>query len=140
MTIGPVEYIIVGFPENKFTGAIAPALAKLIESNTIRILDLLFIAKDAEGDVVAFEFDELDELGALAELDGESGGLISPDDIAHAAAGLEPNSSAALLLWEDVWATEFVTAVRDAGGVLLEGGRIPHELVAAALADLPAAT
>ena len=140
MTIGPVEYIIVGFPGNKFNGEIAPALAKLIDSNTIRLLDLVFVGKDADGDVLAFEFDELDELGAFGDLEGEIGGLITPDDIAHAAAGLEPNSSAALLLWEDVWATEFAGAVRDSGGVLLEGGRIPHDLVEAAFADLPAAT
>ena len=140
MTIGPLEYIVVGFPGNKVNGASAPALAKLIESNTIRILDLLFIAKDADGDVVAVEFDELDELAAFADLDGETGGLITPEDVEHAAARLEPNSAAALLIWEDVWATEFATALRDSGGVLLEGGRIPHELVEIALADLPAAT
>jgi hypothetical protein len=140
MTIGPLEYIVVGFPGNKFNGAIAPALAKLIESNTIRILDLLFIAKDADGDVVAVEFDELDDLAAFADLDGETGGIITTEDVEHAAARLEPNSAAALLIWEDVWATEFATAVRDSGGVLLEGGRIPHELVELALADLPDAT
>jgi len=140
MTIGPLEYIVVGFPGNQFNGAIAPALAKLIESNTIRILDLLFIAKDADGDVVAVEFDELDELAAFADLDGETGGLITPEDVEHAAARLEPNSAAALLIWEDVWATEFATALRDSGGVLLEGGRIPYELVEIALADLPDAT
>ena len=140
MTIGPLEYIVVGFPDNKFNGAIAPALAKLIDSNTVRILDLLFIAKDADGNVVAIEFDELEELAAFADLDGDTGGLISPDDVAHAAEALAPNSSAALLIWEDVWATEFATALRDSGGVLLEGGRIPHELAVAAFADLPAAT
>jgi hypothetical protein len=139
MTIGPVEYITLGFPGNEFTGEVAPALAKLIDSNTIRILDLLFVAKDADGDVVVFEFDELDELGAFAELEGEVGGILAPDDIAHVAARLEPNSSAALLIWEDLWASEFADAVRDSGGVFLEGGRIPHDLVEAAFADLPAA-
>ena len=140
MTIGPVEYIIVGFPDNKFTGAIAPALAKLVESNTVRILDLLFISKDDDGNVVVFEYDELDALAAYGDLDGETGGLIAPDDIEHAAAGLDPGSSAALLIWEDVWATEFATAVRDSGGVLLEGSRIPYEIIESAFADLPAAT
>ena len=140
MAIGPLEYIVVAFPGNKFNGAIAPALAHLIDSNTIRILDLVFVAKSPDGDVVAFEFDELDELAAFADLEGETGGLISPDDIAHVAAGLEPNNSAALLIWEDTWATEFATAVRDSGGVLIEGGRIPYALVEAAFADLPAAT
>jgi hypothetical protein len=139
MTLGPVEYIVVGFPGNKFTGGIAPALAKLIDSNTIRILDLLFVGKDANGDVLAFEFDELEELADFGDLEGEMGGLITPDDVAHVAAGLEPNSSAALLIWEDVWAAEFAGAVRDSGGVLLEGGRVPHELMEAAFADLPPA-
>ena len=66
MAIGPVEYIVLGFPGNNFTGEIAPALAKLIESKTIRVLDLLFVGKDAVGDVLAIEFDELEELAAFA--------------------------------------------------------------------------
>ena len=139
MAIGPCEYIIVGFPGNQFTGEIAPALAKLIESRTIRLLDLIFIGKDAGGNVLAIEFDELDELAAFAGLEGEVGGILGPDDIEHVAASLEPNSSAALLLWEDVWATEFAVAVRKAGGVLLEGARLPYEIVEAIFADLPAA-
>ena len=139
MAIGPVEYIVVGFPGNNFTGEIAPALAKLIESKTIRLLDLLFVGKDADGNVLAIEFDELEELAAFAGLEGEVGGIISDDDIAHVADALEPNSSAALLIWEDVWATEFAVAVRDSGGVLLEGARIPYEIVEAVFADLPAA-
>ena len=139
MAIGPVEYIIVGFPGNDFTGDIAPALAKLIESNTIRLLDLLFVGKDAEGDVLVIEFDELEALAAFAGLEGEVGGIISDEDVAHVAAGLEPNSSAALLIWEDVWATEFAVAVRESGGVLLEGARIPYDIVEAVFADLPAA-
>jgi len=89
--------------------------------------------------VVAIEFDELEELGAFGELEGEVGGLITGEDVAHAAAGLEPNSSAALLIWEDLWASEFASAVRDAGGVVVEGGRVPHDLVEAAFADLPPA-
>ena len=64
MDIGPIEYIVVGFPDNKFNGEIAPELAKLIESRTVRILDLVFVAKDDVGDIVSFEFDQLDELWA----------------------------------------------------------------------------
>ena len=138
--IGPVEYVIVGFPGNNFSGGIAPALAELIETNTIRILDLIFVAKDADGETATVEFDELEALAAFGELEGEVGGLITADDIAHAAASLEPNSSAALLIWEDVWASEFASAVRESGGVLVEGARIPHDLVEAAFADLPAST
>jgi len=139
MTIGPVEYMIVAFPGNDFNGEIAPALADLIDAGTIRVLDLLFISKDAEGDIAVFEFDQLDELAAFGELDGEVGGFIGPEDIEHAAEALENNMSAALLIWEDTWAGPFVDAMRDSGGVLLEGGRIPHELVEAALSALASA-
>jgi len=139
MAIGPVEYIVLGFPGNEFNGKVAPALAKLIESNTVRLLDLLFVGKDADGNVLAIEFDELEELAEFAGIEGEVGGIISEDDIAHVAETLEPNSSAALLIWEDVWATEFAVAVRESGGVLLEGARIPYEIVEAVFADLPAA-
>ena len=139
MTIGPVEYIIVGFPGNKFTGEIAPELIALVEAGTIRILDLIFIGKDADGSVVSFEIDELDEAAGFARLPGEVGGLIGPEDIEYAAAALEPNSSAALLIWEDLWASPFAEAVRRADGVLLEGARMPHEVIAPILADLPPA-
>ena len=139
MTIGPIEYIIVGFPGNQFTGQIAPALADLIDNDTIRILDLVFISKDADGEVTAFEYDELEELAAFGDLDGEVGGLIGPDDIAYAAEGLDPNSSAALLIWEDTWAVPLVEAMRSSGGVLLEGGRIPHDLAEEAFAGLASA-
>jgi hypothetical protein len=139
MAIGPVEYILVGFPGNKFTGEIAPELIALVESGTVRVLDLIFIGKDAKGEVLAFEIDELDEIAGFGELDGEYGGLISPEDIEFAAAQLENNSSAALLIWEDLWAAPFAAAVRNSGGVLLQGARIPHELIEPAFSALPSA-
>ena len=139
MTIGPVEYIIVGFPGNNFTGQIAPELEALVESGTVRILDLIFIGKDTDGSVISFEIDELDALAGFGALDADVGGIISPEDIEYAAAALEPNSSAALLIWEDLWATPFAEAVRRSDGVLLEGARMPHELIAPILADLPPA-
>jgi uncharacterized membrane protein len=133
MTIGPVEYLVLGFPGNQFTGKIAPALADLTQSGTIRILDLVFIAKDEAGDVVAVELEEHDESEAFMALEGEIGGLLSQDDIEHAAEELEPGSSAALLIWEDRWAAPLADALRDAGGVLIEGGRVPHDLIELAL-------
>lgn len=139
MALGPVEYIIVGFPGNQFNGKIAPELISLVESGTVRILDLIFIGKDAEGDVLAFEIDELDGAMGFGQLDGEVGGLISPEDIEFAASQLEPNSSAALLIWEDVWAAPFAAAVLESGGVLLQGARIPRELIEPALTALPPA-
>ena len=127
--IGPVEYVILGFPGNKFTGQIVPELAKLIEGGVIRIIDLTFISKDAAGEVSVVEYDAIEELAAFAGLDAEIGGILTEDDIAHAALSLEPNSSAALLLWEDTWAAPFAAAVRNANGVILEGARIPHEII-----------
>lgn len=140
MTIGPVEYMIVGFPGNRFTGEIAPELAKLVEAGTVRILDLIFVGKAADGTVTTFEFDQRDELAGFAAIDGEVGGLISAEDIEYAASLLEPNSSEALLVWEDVWAAPLLEAMRRADGVVLEGARIPHELVQAAVDELASAS
>jgi Family of unknown function (DUF6325) len=139
MTTGPVEYIIVGFPGNRFNGKIGPELIALVESGTVRILDLIFISKDADGSVVIVEIDELDELAGFGGLDADVGGLISDADIEFAASQLEPDSSAGLLIWEDLWAAPFADAVRNSGGVLLQGARIPRELIEPALTALPPA-
>ena len=139
MTIGPVEYLVLGFPGNQFTGEIAPALADLTESGTIRILDLVFIAKDSDGEIVVVELEEHGDSDAFSTLQGEIGGLISQDDIEHAAEDLEPDTSAALLIWEDVWAGPLAAALQGAGGFVIEGGRIPHDLIEEALAVANAA-
>jgi hypothetical protein len=129
MAIGPVEYIIIQFPGNQFKGEIAPALADLIANKTVRIVDLVFILKDEHGNVVWDEYDagENGDGFGFAHLDGEAG-LLNEDDILTAAEVMDPNSSAALLVWEDLWAVPFAQAVRNAGGELIAGGRIPHEL------------
>jgi len=134
--IGPVEYLIVAFPGNQFNGDIAPALVDLVESGTIRVLDLVFVAKDADGNVVIVEFDEHEGLRAFAEIDGEIGGVISHEDIEHATHDLPENSSAAVLVWEDVWAIPFAEAMRNSGAVLVEAARIPHDLIEPLMTDL----
>jgi hypothetical protein len=136
MTIGPVEYLLVSFPGNQFNGEVAPELMKLVDTGTIRIVDLVFMLKDEDGNVATFEFDQHEELGMFAELEGEVGGIISVEDIEYAAESLDPNSSAALLIWEDTWATAFVEAMRNSGGVLIESARIPHDLIEASLSEL----
>ena len=138
MGVGPVEYIILGFPGSHFKSEIVPALAKLIDSRTVRIIDLIFILKDGDGNVTTFEFDQLEELAPFSTLEGEISGLINQEDVAYAADALEPNTSAALLVWEDTWATEFAEAVWNAGGVMLEGARIPAALIETASTDLAA--
>ena len=140
MSVGPIEYLVVAFPGNKFKGEIIPALAELVESNTIRILDLVFILKD-EGNVAAIELAELDpedEAAAMSDISEVDAGLLNEDDIALAAESLEPNSSAGLLVFENVWATRFAEAVRNADGQLIANERIPYDVVQAALAHAAA--
>jgi Family of unknown function (DUF6325) len=132
--LGPVDYMIVAFPGNQFRGEIAPALADLVESGTIRIIDLAFVGKSSEGDVVAFELTDLepDVREAFEKAGVEVNGLFNEDDLMAAGEELEPNSSAALLVWENVWARDVAQEIRDAGGVLLDFERLPHEVVQAA--------
>src|SRR5918995_2590734 len=132
--IGPVEYLIVAFPGNKFRGEIAPALADLVEAGTIRIMDIAFVGKDEDGTVATFELTDIDPdvREGLENLGMESSGLFSEEDLNAAAEELEPNTSAAPLVWEDVWAREVADAMRAAGGVLFDFGRLPHEVVQAA--------
>ena len=132
--IGPVEYMIVAFPGNRFRGEIAPALAKLVDAGTIRLMDVVFVGKDADGEVMAFELSELDPdvREGLERLGIHEAGLFSEDDLMAAAEELDPDTSAALLVWEDVWAREVAQAMRDAGGILFDFGRLPHEVVQAA--------
>jgi len=132
--IGPVDYLIVAFPGNRFQGEIAPALADLVDAGTIRIIDIAFVAKDEDGATAAFELTELDPevREGIENLGLEVSGLFNEEDLSAAAEELEPNSSAALLVWENVWAKGVAQAMRDAGGVVFDFGRIPHEVVEAA--------
>jgi hypothetical protein len=131
---GPVDYLIVAFPGNEFRGEIAPALAQLVDAGTIRIIDLAFVGKNAEGEVVAFELTDLaPEIREGFEKAGaEVNGLFNEDDLMAAGEELEPNSSAALLVWENVWARDVAQKIRDAGGEVLDFERLPHEVVQAA--------
>jgi hypothetical protein len=135
MSIGPVEYLIVAFPGNQFKGEIVPALAELVEAGTIRIIDLAFVLKDADGAVVAMELGDLDSdvFKAFDALSPEGLGLLNEEDLAAAGEELEPNSSAALLVWEDVWATKLRDAILNAGGEVLDLERLPYEVVQAAV-------
>lgn len=122
----PVDLVLLGFPGNQFTGDIAPALADLVSSGTVRILDLVFITKDADGNVAGVELDQLGDVAAgFDDVDGEVSGLLTDEDIDAAGEELQPNSSAALLMFENTWASKFVSAVRAANGELIAHERIP---------------
>jgi len=137
MSIGPVEYIAIAFPGNKFSGEIVPALKELQDSGTIRILDLIIITKDGAGDITAVELSEAspEEAAALAVLGIERSNLLGQEDIEDIGSALDLNSTAALMLWENVWAERFATSLRNADGILVANGRIPAALVEEAMAE-----
>ncbi|OJU85085.1 MAG: DUF1269 domain-containing family protein [Solirubrobacterales bacterium 70-9] len=128
--MGPIDYLVVEWPGQQPNGELAPLLVDLVDRGLIRILDLIFMVKDADGSV---EVLELGELPALAELAGVSTGLIDDEDLEEAASVLEPGASAGLLLYENSWAAPFAIAVRRTGGQMVASGRIPIQDILAAL-------
>jgi hypothetical protein len=133
--LGPVDWIVVEFPGSKFNGEIAPALQDLVQRGTIRVLDLLMIKKDTDGSLEAFELSDLDpsEVGELRAYEKNLAMLLSEDDVTAVAAAVEPGSSAAVLVWENLWAAPFASAVRRSGGQLVASGRIPIQALLAAI-------
>jgi hypothetical protein len=135
--LGPVDYIVVEFPSDQanFSGEMASELSALVRSGAIRVLDLLFLKKELDGSVEAFESHEFDddELGELREAETELAMLLAEEDVESIAAALEPGSIAAVLVWENIWAAPFGAAVRRSGGQLVASGRIPLQALAAAL-------
>jgi hypothetical protein len=136
--LGPVELLFVEFPGNQFTGEIIPALSELIDQGTIRVIDLVFVAKDGDGNAVGIELEDLpsesmDAFSALVEELVES--LISEEDVEDLAEALEPNSSAAIMVFEHTWAIPFRDALVNSGGQLV--ARLP--ITEEALAEIAAA-
>ena len=131
MSVGPVEYIAIAFPGNKFSGEIIPAIKDLQDSGTIKVLDLVIITKDEDGNVSAIELaDATPEQGAaLAALGVENKNLLGQEDFEEIGGALDPNSTAALMIWENVWAERFAKSLRNANGVLVANGRIPAALI-----------
>jgi hypothetical protein len=131
MEVGPVDVYIIGFPGNKFTGKIAPAIQELVDNGTIRILDMVFIAKELDGTVGKLELADISDPGLLVyqELSATEAleAFVSDDDLDEAADLLEPGDSAALLVWEDLWAIRFRDAIRNANGEILALERVPVE-------------
>jgi Family of unknown function (DUF6325) len=135
--LGPVDYLVVGFPAGKanFSGEVASELKKLIDSNTIRVLDLVMIMKDEDGSVEASELRDADdsEIGELRALERDLAILLAEEDIEEIGETLDPGSAAAVLVWENTWAAPFGSAVRRSGGELLGNGRIPIQAMIAAV-------
>ena len=141
--LGPVDYLVVAFPAGKadFSGAMASELRALMDSNTVRLLDLVLLTKELDGSVEAAELRDADdsEVGQLRAAEADLAVLLAESDVEEIGAMLEPGSAAALLVWENTWAGPFGSAVRRSGGQLVTSGRIPTQAILAAIeADLAA--
>jgi len=136
--LGPVDYLIVEFPAGaqNFTGEGAAELLRLHDAGTIRIMDILILQKGTNGTVMAQELGDLDEMGELERLETELVQTLAEEDVDKLAAAMDPGSVAAVLVYENLWAAPFASAMRRAGGQLIANGRIPIQaLIAAVEAD-----
>jgi hypothetical protein len=133
--MGPIDYLVVEFPGSRMTGEGLPLLVDLVDRGIIKILDLTFVRREADGSVVAVELADLDSDGDLdlTVFEGAASGLLGQDDLDAASAVLEPGSSAGILVYENVWAAPFAAALRRGGGQLVASGRIPVQAVLASL-------
>lgn len=133
--LGPISYLIVEFKGNKMTGEGLSILVDLVDRGVIRILDLAFVAKDPDGSMRMLALADLDADGTmdLAVFAGASSGLIGDSDLADASPALEAGSTAAIMIFENRWALDFVTALRRGGAQLVSAGYIPQDDLAAAV-------
>jgi hypothetical protein len=133
--MGPIDYLVVEFPGSRMTGKAFPLLVDLVDRGLIRILDLVFVRKEADGSVVGLELKDLDSDGELdlTVFEGVSSGLLGEDDIQEAGGVLQPDSSAGILVYENVWAAPLAREIRLSGGQLVASGRIPVQQVLATL-------
>jgi uncharacterized protein DUF6325 len=138
--MGPVDYVVIEFPDGQHKGEAGPLLVDLVERGIIRILDLMLIAKGEDGTIRGVEITDLDGDGVndLRVFEGASSGLLSEEDREHAGNTLEPGSAAMVILFENRWAAPFARAMRDAGGQLVAFGRIPVQGLLAALDEAEA--
>jgi hypothetical protein len=141
--LGPVDYLVVEFPAgaSNFTGEMASELRALVDSGTIRVIDVVILTKDEDGVVDATELADVGELGELQAIEAQLAELLAADDVEHLAAAMEPGSTAGVLIWENLWAAPFASAARRAGGQLIANGRIPIQAIIASIeADDASAT
>jgi Family of unknown function (DUF6325) len=134
-SLGPVDYIIVEFPPGKsnFTGEMAEELLAVVDSGTIRVIDVLILTKNEDDSVDAMELSDIEELGPLQAVEAELAELLAADDVENLAAAMEPGSTAGVLIWENLWAAPFASAVRRSGGQLIANGRIPIQAIMASI-------
>jgi len=125
--MGPIDYVVIEFPGSRLTGEALPLLVDLVDRGLVRILDLVFVRKESDGSVSGLVLGDFDDDGELdlAVFEGVGSGLLGQDDYDEAGRALEPGNSAAILVWENLWAAPFATALRRSGAQLVASGRIP---------------
>jgi len=136
--LGPVDYLIIEFPvgQQNFTGEGADELIRLHDAGIIRIMDILILIKNEDGSVEAQELSDLAELGDLRRIEAQLAQTLAEADVEYLAAAMDPGSVAGVLVYENLWAAPFASAMRRAGGQLIANGRIPIQaLIAAVEAD-----
>ena len=133
--LGPVDYLVVEFPAgaSNFTGEMATELVALMDSGTIRVIDIVILTKDADGSIEAAELSDSEDLGELRKLESQLAELLAAEDVAHLAAAMEPGTTAGVLIWENLWAAPFASAARRSGGQLIANGRIPIQAIIASI-------
>jgi hypothetical protein len=134
-SLGPIDYLVVEFPAgaSNFSGEMVEELVALVDSGLIRLVDVLILFKDENGEVDAMELSDVEDLGPLQALEVELAELLAEEDVAHLAAAMEPGSTAGVLIWENLWAAPFASAARRAGGQLIADGRIPTQAIIASI-------
>lgn len=133
--LGPVDYLVVEFPPgvSHFTGEMAAELGKLVDAGTIRILDLVVVVKDGNGEIEGLEIEDLDEVDELRTAEAQLAELLAAEDVANLAAAMEPGTTAGVVVWENTWAAPFASAARRSGGQLIANGRIPIQAILASI-------
>ena len=133
--LGPIDYIVVEFPAgaSNLTGEMAEELLALVDSGTIRVIDVLILTKNEDGTVDAMELSDIEQLGPLERVEAQLAELLAEEDVEHLAAALDPGSTAGVLIWENLWAAPFASAARRSGGQLIANGRIPIQAIIASI-------
>ncbi len=133
--LGPVDYLVLEFPPgaSHFTGAMGEELGKLVDAGTIRVLDLLVLVKDENGDIEALEIDDLEALDSLRVAETQLADVLAAVDVADLAVAMEPGTTAGVLVCENAWAAPFASAMRRSGGQLIANGRIPIQAILASV-------
>lgn len=137
LSVGPVDFFVLRFPGNQFRGEIIPAIQELVDAGTIRVIDILFAIRDGDADVRVLELQEIPS-EIFARFDpvvGEITGLMTSEDVQKLSAGMEPDSTMALLLFENTWARKVGDAIQAADGEVVLFERIPRTVVQELIAE-----